>query len=35
MKVAKEILKTGLTFVILLVVLNYTGLIGSISSATQ
>jgi thiol-disulfide isomerase/thioredoxin len=35
MKIIKEILKMGLTFVILLVVLNYTGLIGSISSATQ
>ncbi len=35
MKTVKEILKTGLTFLILLVVLNYTGLIGSISSATQ
>lgn len=35
MKILKEVLKTGLTLVILLVVLNYTGLIGSISSATQ
>jgi thiol-disulfide isomerase/thioredoxin len=35
MKFVKEILKTGLTFVVLLVVLNYTGLIGSLSSATQ
>ena len=35
MKIAKEILKTGLTFVVLLVVLNYRGLIGSLSSATQ
>lgn len=35
MKIIREILKTGLTFVILLIILNYTGLIGSISSATQ
>ncbi len=35
MKILKEVLKTGLTLVILLVLLNYTGLIGSISSATQ
>ncbi len=35
MKFLKEILKTGLTFVVILVVLNYTGLIGSLSSATQ
>ena len=35
MKFLKEILKTGLTFVVVLVVLNYTGLIGSLSSATQ
>jgi thiol-disulfide isomerase/thioredoxin len=34
-KFLKEILKTGLTFVVVLVVLNYTGLIGSLSSATQ
>lgn len=35
MKLVKEIVKTGLTFLVLLLVLQYTGLIRSISSATQ
>jgi thiol-disulfide isomerase/thioredoxin len=35
MKILKEIAKTGLSLLIILVVLKYTGLIGSLSYATQ
>jgi thiol-disulfide isomerase/thioredoxin len=35
MKIVKDVVKTVLGFVIILSVLHYTGLIGSISSATQ
>jgi thiol-disulfide isomerase/thioredoxin len=35
MKILKEIAKTGLSILIILVVLKYTGLIGSLSYATQ
>jgi thiol-disulfide isomerase/thioredoxin len=35
MKIAKEILKTGLSLLLIVVVLKYTGLIGSLSYVTQ